>query len=169
MICMKKNMIYLTIVIAVLILSGCKSSDEQTFFIPTPALTQEPSKEQTTEPTGETEEQAGEDDQETSDKPVHVGKTTTKYVKLDNYDAILNIRSAPSREGEIVGFLVHTEQVEVISIEDGWASFVYQDEIRYVSADFLVDKKPAYIAPPTSTPEPTPTKKPDPSDAPPEI
>lgn len=166
---MKKNMIYLTIVIAVFILSGCKAADEQTFFIPTPAVTQEPSKGQTTEPSEEADEQTGETDEEASDMPVHVGKTTTKYVKLDNYDAILNIRSAPSRDGEIVGFLVHTEQVEVITIEDGWASFIYQDEIRYVSADFLVDKKPAYIAPPTSTPEPTPTKTPDPSDAPPEI
>ena len=90
-------------------------------------------------------------------------------MKLDDYDAILNIRSAPSREGEIVGFLVHTEQVEVISVEDGWASFVYQDEIRYVSADFLVDKKPAYIEPPTPTAEPTPTEEPDPNEAPPEI
>ena len=166
---MKKNMIYLCIVIvAVFILSGCKAEDEQSFYIPSPVVTQEPSKEQT-KPSEKAEEPTGEADEEPSDKPVHVGKTTTQYVKLDDYDAILNIRSAPSREGEIVGFLVHTEQVEVISIEDGWASFVYQDEIRYVSADFLVDKKPAYIAPPTPTTEPTPTKEPDPNEAPPEI
>lgn len=166
---MNKNRFYFIIIFAVFVLSGCKSADEQTFFVPTPEITEGPSGDQNSESSEDSAGEAEANDPEDNDEPVYVGKTTTKYVKLDNYDAILNIRSAPSRDGEIVGFLVHTEQVEVISIENGWASFVYQDQIRYVSADFLVDKKPAYLAPPTSTPKPTPTKKPDPSDAPPEI
>lgn len=164
-----KNRFYFLIIIAVIVLTGCKAADEQTFFIPTPEVTEAPSKDVTPEPSEDTEGDAEANDPEETNAPVYVGKTTTKYVKLDDYDAILNIRSAPSREGEIVGFLVHTEQVEVISIENGWASFVYLDEIRYVSADFLVDKKPAYLIPPTSTPKPSPTKAPDPNDAPPEI
>lgn len=166
---MKKSRIYFIIIIAVFVLSGCKSADEQTFFIPTPEGTDEPSEDQPSESGEDTKGEETADDQKETDKPVFVGKTETKYVKLDDYDAILNIRTTPSKDGEIVGFLVHTEQVEVISIENGWASFVYQGEIRYVSSDFLVDKKPAYLTPPTATPKPTPTKEPDPSDVPPEI
>jgi uncharacterized protein YgiM (DUF1202 family) len=155
--------------LTVIVLSGCKSADEQTFFIPTPEA-EEDTKDMTPALPEETEE-ADEDENapELTDEPVYVGKTTTKYVKLDNSGAILNIRSGPSRDSEVVGFLVHTEQIEVISIEDGWASFVYQGQIRYVSADYLVDKKPAYLTAPTVTPKPTPTKEPDPNEAPPEI
>ncbi len=166
---MKKNKIYFLIIIAVFVLSGCKAADDQTFFIPTPEVTDEQSGDSSSEAGKDTTGEEAADDQKNTDEPVFVGKTETKYVKLDDYDAILNIRTTPSRDGEIVGFLVHTEQVEVISIENGWASFLYQGEIRYVSADFLVDKKPAYLTPPTVTPKPTPTKEPDPNDAPPEI
>lgn len=108
--------------------------------------------------------QASSDDTSSSDSTTDefTGKTTTKYVKLNNYNGILNIRATPAKDGEVVGFLVHTESVEVISIENGWASFMYKGVKCYVSAEFLVDKKPAYIAPPTVTPTPaiTPTPKP---------
>jgi uncharacterized protein YgiM (DUF1202 family) len=107
-------------------------------------------------------------------------------VKLDKYDAILNVRGTPSKDGEVVGFLVHTEKIEVIDIVDGWASFAQGGEVRYVSADFLVNERPEYIEPPTLSPaptnKPTPTTKPvqdkpvqnstpeaDSEDAPPEI
>ena len=95
-----------------------------------------------------------------------VSETTTKYVKLSTYGAILNVRSSPTTEEDnIVGFLVHTEPVEVISIENNWAKFLYHGEIRYVSADYLVDTIPMFLlrilkqlpAPtPTLTPTPTP-------------
>ncbi len=167
---MKKNVIFFIIIVTMLVMSGCKAADEAAFFIPTPALSQGASDEdQDGDTSGESGEETGSEDVTDSDEPVYTGKTTTKYVKLTGYDAILNIRKTPSRDGEIVGFLVHTEQVDVISIEDGWASFVYQNEIRYVSADFLVDKKPAYITPPTPTPTPSPTAKPDSDDVPLEI
>ncbi len=115
--------------------------------------------------TGETG--ASEDGDGTADgTPVHVGQTTTKYVKLGEYDAVLNVRETPSKDGKIVGFLVHTEKIDVIEITDGWASFVYNGAVSYTSADFLVDERPAYIEPPTSTPKPTNTPKPTSTPAP---
>lgn len=88
------------------------------------------------------------------DEPVYTGETTTKYVKLSSYGAILNVRSSPStEENNIVGFLVHTEPVEVISVEGEWAKIIYLDEIRYVSNNYLVDFVPPYISPPTQTSE----------------
>lgn len=156
---MKKYIGSLLLVIAVLMLNGCGAKDQETFFIPTPMVTPEPSEELTDDPD---DKEASADDEE----PVFVGNTTKMYVKLGDYDAILNVRSLPSREGKIVGFLVHTEEINVISIEDGWASFVYNGEISYVSADFLVDEKPDYIKPPTPTTKPAPS---NPNDEPPEI
>jgi uncharacterized protein YgiM (DUF1202 family) len=171
---MKKNIVYIIIIMTVFALSGCKSKDQATYFIPTPAVTEAPSDQEASEDTAEETAPTGAEEDTSSDEPVYVGKTTPKYVKLGDYDAVLNIRSTPSKDGEIVGFLVHTEKIDVISIENGWASFVYKNKISYVSADFLVDKKPAYLDPPTPTPSPTPapltpTPVPDPNAAPPEI
>ncbi|TAH64613.1 MAG: SH3 domain-containing protein, partial [Anaerolineaceae bacterium] len=139
----------------------CKGSDQETNFIPTmppeftgdeldfPNDTIEDIDDQVDTP----------DDKE--DDPVYVGETTTKYVKLSTYGAILNVRSAPTTEEDnVVGFLVHTEPIEVISIEDDWAKFLYHDEVRYVSADFLVDFVPPYVSPPTLTQTPTTTPTP---------
>ena len=167
---MKKNIVYLIIMIVVFALSGCKAKDQATYFIPTPIATQAPADQASEEDGAEETTPTGTEEDNSSEEPIYVGKTTPKYVKLGDYDAILNIRTAPSKDGEIIGFLVHTEKIDVISIENGWASFVYKNKISYVSADFLVDKKPAYIDPPTPTPVPnTPTPVPDPNAAPPEI
>jgi uncharacterized protein YgiM (DUF1202 family) len=85
------------------------------------------------------------------------------YVKLDQYGGFLNVRATPSTDGEAVGFLVHAEQIDVIEITDGWASFVYNDKVCYVNADFLVKERPEYLDPPTPTPKPkvTPTPVPE--------
>lgn len=168
---MKKFIGYLIIMIAVITLYGCRDKDKETNFIPTPAVAPEDEEEDglgTEETDSDTEDPVEEDT--TGDETVdleYLGKTTTKYVRLNTYDAILNIRATPSTDGEIVGFLVHTEKIEVIGIENGWASLVYQDKICYVNADFLSDKKPVYIDPPTVTPSPTPG--PEASVTPPEI
>ncbi|HKL80353.1 MAG TPA: SH3 domain-containing protein [Mobilitalea sp.] len=175
---MKKNIVYLMIIVAIFALPGCKKKDQETNFIPTPTVAPKPVEGDTSDEVSEdVVEDSGEPVGSDQDEPVYTGKTITKFAKLDDYDAILNIRSTPSKDGEIVGFLVHTEQIEVISIENGWASFVYKNEVRYVSEDFLTDKKPSYITPPTPTPSPEPTKAPSTestqetslSDAPPEI
>ena len=189
----------LIILLALAMLAGCSKKEQtMTDFIPTQAPTEEDA---TAEPTAEATKDDGEASNDTKEaesgndtaseeatdtsdtaptpKAVHVGETTTKYVKLDQYDAILNVRSTPSKDGEVVGFLVHTEKIEVIEIKDGWASFVYDGAVCYVSSDFLVDTRPDYIDPPTLTPSPTPAAKTaapksnatttDGNDAPPEI
>lgn len=148
---MKKKIIYIIIVVSILLLAGCKGNDQETNFIPTqpPAFTED----ELDIPDDIIIEDIIEPDEEpddTQDEPVIVGDTTTKYVKLRSYGAVLNIRSTPSTEGDnVVGFLVHTESVEVISIEDGWASFLYNGEISYVSEEYLVDFVPPYISPPS--------------------
>ncbi|MBH1940043.1 SH3 domain-containing protein [Mobilitalea sibirica] len=172
---MKKRLLGLLIMIAVFAFLGCDKPEQVTNFIPTPIPLLEEDDEQGTEDTKEKEgtedstEETGDSTKDEKDKPDFLGKPITKYVKLSEYDGILNIRKEPSTDSEIVGFLVHTEKIDVVSIENGWASFLYMDEICYVSEDFLVDKKPAYISPPTPTPSPTPTPIPDPNEAPPEI
>ncbi|MDF2537637.1 MAG: hypothetical protein K0S76_658 [Herbinix sp.] len=156
---MKKN-IYLIVCLTVLtiLFTGCGAKDQMVSFIPTP--TPAPTDEDGNEITDDTsDEDASEDSdsaEEDSDEPIVVGNTTTMYVKLSQYGAVLNIRSEPSTNGKVVGSLVHTEKVEVVKIEDGWACFVKNNKYVYVKADYLVEKRPAYIDPPTFTPTPSP-------------
>jgi uncharacterized protein YgiM (DUF1202 family) len=158
---MKRIAAFLILVMAMSILAGCKNKDKETNFVPTPIpedYTQEytdiPGEDEILEYNpDDSEASTGEGDKE----PVYVGKTIEKYVKLNSYGSTLRIRNKPSVDSDIVGHLVHTEKINVIEIKDGWASFVYHDEICYVSADYLVDRKPAYLSPPTPTPAPEPT------------
>lgn len=158
---MKRIAACLVLVMAVIILTGCKDKGRETNFIPTPIppdyteeYTDVPKEEDIIEYDPDDSEEGSGDD---SEEPIVVGRTTAKYVKLNNYGALLNIRDKPSTESEVVGSLVHTEKINVIEIKDGWASFLYHDNICYVSEDYLVDKKPPYLVPPTPTPSPTPT------------
>lgn len=166
---MKKSLL-LIILFTALMMTGCGNKNEQfTSFIPTPMPESENNSGETIsgDATEGTEETIGENAEATpTPKPLHVGQTTTMYVKLDEYDAILNIRSTPSKDGDVVGFLVHTEKLQVIDIVDGWASFAQGDSIRYVSADFLVNERPEYLEPPTPTPSPIPSEKPTPTNKP---
>lgn len=163
---MRKHKYLLFIGFMVLALAGCGKKSQITDFIPTPMITQTPAdgSGEVTDGSNAGTDQGTEGDATATptDRPIVVGKTTAKYVKLGEYDAILNVRSEPSKEGTIVGFLVHTEKVDVMSIENGWAKFVVNGKACYVSADFLADERPAYITPPTPTPSvaPTPTLKP---------
>lgn len=187
---MKKSLIVI-IIFTALLMTGCGKQAQMTDFIPTPAPNTEDGEEATTEVVteGDTVTDGEVTEATPTPKPLHVGQTTKMYVKLDEYDAVLNVRKTPSKDGEVVGFLVHTEKVDVIEIVDGWASFAQDGEIHYVSADFLVNERPDYLDPPTAaptkTPAPTkaptktPTKAPDPAqsdtpaagseEAPPEI
>lgn len=154
---MKNKLFYVLIVITVLLLAGCKNNDQETYFVPTPApdiLDEDENPNDNidgTDDKAQNSENYGENAGETSgEEPVVTGETTTKYVKLNTFGAILNVRSSPTTEEDnVVGFLVHTEPVEVISIEDGWASFMYKGQVCYVSAEYLVDFVPLYISPPT--------------------
>ncbi|NLJ95668.1 MAG: SH3 domain-containing protein [Clostridiales bacterium] len=152
---MKKYFMYIIIGMALLVFAACKGDDKETDFIPViPSdtteeednITENPNEDdQITDVTDETEEA-----EDTKDLADNVDETTTMYVKLATYGAILNVRSSPTTEADnIVGFLVHTEPVEVIAIDNGWASFMYKGEICYVSKDYLVDTVPPYISPPT--------------------
>ena len=71
-----------------------------------------------------------------SDKKVEE-VTQTKYVNA----TILNVRSGPSTTYSIIDTLKQNDEVKVISIEDGWAKIKHNDEIGYVSAQYLSDKK----------------------------
>jgi hypothetical protein len=152
-------------IMMVLILTGCSKKDQMTNFIPTQA----PGEGSTQEATPIVTEDGSE--ATPTPKEIHVGQTVTKYVKLSEYDDILNVRSTPSTELAPVGFLVHTEEVQVVEIVDGWASILYNDTICYVNADYLVDEKPAYLTPPPPSPTPkdTPTPTPDPNKDPADI
>lgn len=163
---MRRIAALLILVFAIGTLSGCKDNSKETNFIPTPIppdFTEEysdvPSEEEILEYNpDDSEASSGEEDEE----PLYTGKTIEKYVKLNNYGATLNVRNKPSMESDVVGYLVHTEKINVIEIKDGWASFVYHNEICYVSEDYLVDWKPPYLSPPTSTPTPEPSPTPTP-------
>ncbi|NLO09886.1 MAG: SH3 domain-containing protein [Clostridiales bacterium] len=149
---MKKKIMLIIITGAVLLFVACKGNDQETNFIQPPVeFTEDDDIVIPDDPIDDFEEPTDNPD-DTEDEPVYVGETTTKYVKLRSYGAILNVRSTPSTEGDnVVGFLVHTEPIEVISIDGDWAKFLYQDEVRYVSAEFLVDTVPPYVSPPTQT------------------
>ena len=71
-----------------------------------------------------------------SDKKVEE-VTQTKYVNATT----LNVRSGPSTTYSIIDTLKQNDEVKVISIEDGWAKIKHNDEIGYVSAQYLSDKK----------------------------
>lgn len=160
---MKKYIGSILLLVVAILLVGCGKDEQEAFYIPTPTLASEtPGEEEVEEP--DESDESGEADE--VDTPF-VGNTTTMYVKLGDYDAILNVRDLPSKEGAVVGFLVHTEQVEVIEIVDGWASFIYDNNIAYVSSTFLKEEKPEYIAPPTPTKKPA--KPSQPNDSPQEI
>jgi len=174
-----KKYIYLLIVITSLMFVGCKKQEQMVDFIPSTTSTDESgeviSEDETAGENTEGNDNSTEEAVATpTPKTIHVGETKTMYVKLDEYGAFLNVRSIPSKEGDIVGSLVHTEKIEVIDIVDGWASFLQDNEVRYVNADFLVDVRPDYIAPPSPTPTPkntptvktTPTSKPSPTSKP---
>lgn len=146
-----KKYIYSLILITVFMLSGCSKKDQMTSFIPTPVPEVAISKAVTPTDTPKAADNA--ENPEATKAPIteYDGPTTPKYVKLDEYNDTLNVRPTPSTDSAPVGFLVHTEKIDVIEIKDGWASFVYKGAICYVNADFLVDEKPAYLDPPTPT------------------
>lgn len=149
---MKKKMMLIIITGAVLLFVACKGNDQETNFIQPPEeFTDVDDIVIPDDPLDDYEDPTDIPDDE-EDETEYIGEITTKYVKLRSYGAILNVRSEPNTDSDnIVGFLVHTEPVEVISIDGEWAKILYKDEVRYVSAEFLVDNVPPYVSPPTQS------------------
>ncbi|NLC19746.1 MAG: SH3 domain-containing protein [Clostridiales bacterium] len=176
-----RKYLFLLLVLSVAVLSGCKKEEQMPDFIPTNLLEDNTDNNgedaNTPEDNSQADDKVSEDgdttlpedgsDNDSDDskdaQPVVVGKTTTMYVKLNQFGGYLNVRPTPSTEGAPVGFLVHAEAVEVIEIKDGWASILYKGNICYVNDDYLVDKQPPYLEPPTATPKPTATPTPKPA------
>lgn len=75
---------------------------------------------------------------------------TIMFVKLQHYGSTLNVRDNPSMNGNIIGKMEHGDSVEVISMEDGWATINYNDGTAYVSCDYLVQEEPSTLKPPTN-------------------
>lgn len=179
-----RKYIYLLVILSVVALSGCKKENEMPDFIPTQVSENDmdysgekldnnedirQSEDGDLQESDLPDEDSLEEDGTSPSQPIVIGKTTTMYVKLSKYGGSLNIRPNPSTDGTPVGFLVHAEAVDVIEIKDGWASFLYNGAICYISDDFLVDKRPAYLDPPTATPKPTATPTPTTEDKPRDI
>lgn len=152
-----KGKLYLLLTLMMFVLVGCgKGDDIETSFIPSP----------TPIPIEDNKDDKAEVTVTPTEAPEEVKEEKLiKYVKLNEFGDTLNVRTAPTtKENNRVGFLVHSEKIEVIEIKDGWASFMYHDRVCYVSADYLVDERPPAIEPPQATPTPTPT--PEPTEAP---
>ena len=61
------------------------------------------------------------------------------YVTVEGVDAILNVRSQPSREGRVVGALRNEARLIVEEeTEDGWAKMKTAELEGYVSMTFIV-------------------------------
>ena len=65
--------------------------------------------------------------------------TTTKVVSVSS----LNMRSGPSTSYNIIEVLTKDTQVEVISVEDGWAKIKYNSKTGYVSNQYLSNSAPS--------------------------
>lgn len=174
-----KKYIYILIALTVISLSGCSKEEKMPDYIPTGLSEEGDISETDADDSGDLsdtdeditksddgdqkdgdlpDDSQGDDNSDT--QPVTIGKTATMYVKLSQYGGYLNIRSNPSTDSEPVGFLVHAEAVDVIEIKNGWASILYKGKVCYVNADFLVDKQPEFLDPPTATPTPKAAAKP---------
>ena len=66
-----------------------------------------------------------------------ISVNSTVYAQVKTY---LNVRSAPSSSGEIIGKAYPTDKMKVLEVLDGWLKVSIRDVVGYVSSDF-VDKK----------------------------
>lgn len=56
--------------------------------------------------------------------------------------AELNVRSGPGTDYEIIDTISFGEEIEVVTIEEGWAEIKTLDKNAYVSADYLSQSQP---------------------------
>ena len=98
------------------------------------------------------------DDQQAETKPTTTTakKTTTTTSAFPVYyvtaDPTLNVRSAPTTEGDnIIGKLAYGTKVEVFEEKDGWSRISFNGTPAYVSAKYLSLQQPPTKAPTTTT------------------
>lgn len=53
--------------------------------------------------------------------------------------SLLNIRKGPGTNHQIIKGIPKGEQVEVLSVQDGWSNIKYNDIVGYVSSEYLID------------------------------
>lgn len=159
-----RKIVMLCTVFLVITLAGCSKKQQMVDFIPTAtpspqsgaASDKKADANQEKTDTKKSEVDTQSEAEDTKDTPAEDVQTVTKYVKLNKYGDVLNIRATPSATGEKLGFLVHTEKIDVMEIMDGWASFNKDGKTCYVKADYLVDVMPEYLDAPAQTATPTP-------------
>ncbi len=59
--------------------------------------------------------------------------------------AKVNVRKAPSTDGEIVATIDRRSEVEVVKSEDGWSEIVYNGAHCYISSKYLANEMPAEV------------------------
>lgn len=74
-----------------------------------------------------------------SSKYIDIIECQSNNIKQVSVSA-LNMRTGPSTKYKIITTLSRNEEVEVISIENGWAKVKYNSKIGYVSNSYLKDK-----------------------------
>lgn len=55
---------------------------------------------------------------------------------------VVNVRTAPSTDSEVIGALNKTDKIEVTSIDGEWANVIYNGTAAYVAAQFLSETAP---------------------------
>lgn len=53
----------------------------------------------------------------------------------------LNVRNSPDKSGQVIGSVTQDMEVEVVSIEDGWAEIKYKGRTAYISAQYITPVK----------------------------
>ena len=91
------------------------------------------------ESTEENTEESTEEVEEPSE-PVVVSASGTKYVNISS----LNVRSGPDTSYSRLGTLGFADEVEITGKSDNWYRISYNEDIGFVSGDYLVDEKPEY-------------------------
>ena len=75
-----------------------------------------------------------------SSKYIQTSQNTVTTIKIVSISS-LNMRSGPSTSYSVIQTLSKNTQVEVISVENGWAKIKYNSKTGYVSNQYLSDKK----------------------------
>ncbi|WP_158591727.1 SH3 domain-containing protein [Oceanobacillus halophilus] len=92
-----------------------------------------------TDTDGKDVELENEKEETAEDEDISEAMVTTQYVSAD----LLNVRSGPSTEDELVATLTLNDEVEVEYIEDAddWVKITTDDITGYVNSDYLSDEE----------------------------
>ena len=133
---MKK--LWITFLVGMLLLVGCSNTDVQKDHVVeqeelqtdnSPEADREEVEEETEEETEIPEEQNGEKYEAWDES-----KAVTMAVNVN-----VNFRTEPNTDCEVIKVLKQWTEVKAYEAEDGWAKVKVDDQIGYVSADYLID------------------------------